>query len=237
MKCDLSKEQLIGYLYQDMEPGEQAAIEAHLAQCPACQRELEELSSTTETLRAWPDEEPNMNLVFVQEKMSRWKARMPSWLRRWSGRRLTVSVAVGIATVLVVLALVNLEATYGHGNFSVKLSLLPRPSVDSESPQDPLAAPVTRGELAAWQQESLPLILEMIQIAEERQRRERNLALAQFARDMDLQRRQDLRLVGEGLEVVELSTQNRFRRTDEVLHQLLTVAQFQMEQPRSLQRE
>lgn len=237
MKCDMPREKLIGYLYQDMEPGEQATVKAHLTQCPACREEMEQLARTTHVLRTWPDEEPNRNLVFVQERTSRWRSRMPDWLRGWSGRRVAMGMAIGIASVLIILALANLEATYTHGDFNLKLSLLPRPRADLEPSQDPLTAPVTQREFAAWQRQSLQLIQEMMQLTEERQRQERALTLAQFAGEMELQRRQDLRQVGEGLEVIELSAENRFRRTDELLHQLLTAARFQMAPPGALERD
>lgn len=234
MKCSMSKEKLVGYLYQDMEPEEQASIEAHLAQCPACRGTLEDLSSTTEILRAWPEEEPNMDLTFVQEEGSRGKVLKRGWLRGLLGRRPVMGVAFGIAAVLVILALVNLEVTYTQGDFQVSMSLLPRPRAGSESVEDP---PVTRGEFAAWQEESLQLMQEVIQMSEERQRRERDLTLVQFAQDLERRRYQDLRMVGRGLEVMEASTEDRFRRTGDVLHQLLTVAQLQMVQPTPLQRE
>ena len=237
MKCDMPKEQLIGYLYEDMDPGEKESIEAHLAQCPACKRELELLAGTSHVLRAWPDEALPMNLVFVQERTSIWRWLMPDWLREGGWRRLTVGLAAGLASVMVILALVNLEATYTQGDFSLKLSLLPRSAPESIVSQDPWAAPVARREFSEWQQQSLQLIKEMLHVVEERQRGELDLALAQLAQNMDRQRRQDLHLVGKGLEVVELSTEDRFRRNDEILQRLFTMAQFQMSPPNALRHD
>ncbi|MFQ6115315.1 MAG: zf-HC2 domain-containing protein [bacterium] len=237
MKCESSKEKLIGYFYQDLDSEEMAEFEAHLGKCTACQKELKQLAKTTNILRAWPDEEPNLNFVFVQERTSLWKAILPDWLRGLGWRRISVGLAVGIVAVLAILALLNLEATYNQGNFSLKLSLLPRPSTESNAPLTPLAKPVTRQEFSEWQQQSLQLIQEMLEASEARQRHELELTMAQFARDMDLQRRQDLQLVGKGLEVFQLSNENRFNRTNEILQKLIQTAQYQSSKPYNTQNK
>jgi hypothetical protein len=225
MKCKFSKELLIGYFYQEIEPNEKEIVEAHLVTCPACNKELEGLTGTTKVLRVWPDEEPQTNLVFEPGKSSFWGSRLQRWPSSPRWRRLAVGVAAGAAVALVLLALFNFEASYSQGNFYVKIRLVPRTSNESISTQDPLLAPVTRRELAEWQQQSLRLVQEMLQASEERQRRELSTAFSQFARDLELQRRQDLTLVQKGFEVFQMSNDDRFRRTDEVLHQLLTVSQ------------
>lgn len=79
MKCNTSKERLIGYLYKEMAPQELEATGQHLLQCPDCQKELEELSQTSQLLRAWPVEEPELKLVFVEEKPRGRKIRLPAW--------------------------------------------------------------------------------------------------------------------------------------------------------------
>ncbi|MFQ5824700.1 MAG: anti-sigma factor family protein [bacterium] len=237
MKCEISKEKLIGYFYQDLDSVEIADLEAHLTKCTACQKELAQLAQTTKILSTWPDEEPNLNMVFVQEKTSYWDSLIPNWLRGIGWRRFTVGLTISFASILIILALSNFEAKYTQGNFDVKLSLLPRPSAEFSTSSDPLAAPVKQQEFTEWKQQSMQLIQEMIHTAEARQRRELELVLAQFARDMDLQRRQDLRLVGKGLEGFQLSNENRFRRTNEILQQLIRVAQYQSSQPNPIQNK
>lgn len=223
MTCELSKEQLIGYFYQDMEPSEKEIVEMHLAQCSACKSELEGLAKTTKVFRVWPDEEPQMNLVFEQEKVPFWKSLLPDWLYNTVWRRFAVGFAAGTAAVLVLMALLNFEATYSQGNFRVKLGLMPKSTDEPDSPQTPLLKPVTHQEFAEWQQQSMLHVQEMLQASEERQRRELGSVLTQFVRDLDLQRRQDLHLVQKGFEVFQWSNEDRFRRTDELLNRLLTV--------------
>src|SRR5688572_7576366 len=47
------KAELIGFLYDDCEPGERDRIAAHVADCPDCTAELASLSATRLQLAAW----------------------------------------------------------------------------------------------------------------------------------------------------------------------------------------
>ncbi|MFQ5754194.1 MAG: anti-sigma factor family protein [bacterium] len=237
MKCELNKEKLIGYFYQDLEPEEKRVTEEHLSHCETCKKELAELAKTTQLLRTWADEETNLNLKFVPENISLWRHLKTAWLSATGWRRLTIGFGMGIAALLFMLSLFNFEAGYSEGNFSVKLSLWPRPKTEMNVANDPLASAVTKAEFNAWQEQSLQLIQQMIATTEEHQRRELALKLAQFARDLDMQRRQDLRLVDQGLQVFQLSNENRFRRTDETLQKLIRVAAYERSQSQPLQNK
>lgn len=56
MSCDELKEQLIDYVRG---AGDRAAVEAHVAHCPACRDALASLGSVWEKLARWPDEIPS----------------------------------------------------------------------------------------------------------------------------------------------------------------------------------
>ncbi len=57
-----NEQALVGYLYDECEPAERSAVEAHLATCPACERELEAMRSLRVQMGAW--EPPEMALGF-----------------------------------------------------------------------------------------------------------------------------------------------------------------------------
>jgi len=59
MKCEHIKEQLPDYLNQQLPLVEQAAVEAHLAQCPECQDELHALQQMWQLLGCVPAPEPS----------------------------------------------------------------------------------------------------------------------------------------------------------------------------------
>ena len=70
MSCEMSKERLIGFANDDMEPGERDKMESHIADCPVCRKALADLGQTRGILGSWLDESPDMDLVFVREKRS-----------------------------------------------------------------------------------------------------------------------------------------------------------------------
>ena len=226
MKCELPREELIGYLYDEVDAEEKAGIESHLGACPACAQALERLGRTRNLMRAWTDEVPPASLVFAPEKTPWWKAILPPWTSAGNRRWLAPGVSLGLAAVILVFAVLNFEARYdGEGGLHVKLRL---PSVEGLDPSERVReTPVTRAELIQVQHQSLALIQELIDDGYTRQRLELGLILEQFARDMESQRRRDLVLVGQGLQEIEGSTENRFLRTEDLLHHLLAVTYAQ----------
>ncbi len=225
MNCDLSKDKLMDYLYEEVTGAEKAEIETHLAHCSVCASELAQLRQTARVLNAWPDEEPNLNLRFVQEKIRFLESLKTKLVRGWRGRKLVAGFAAGLASALIILALLNFEASYSDGALRVKLSLFSSPQ--KETPLEPGALPVTQEEFQVWKQTSYELMQQMIQTAAARQRYEQNLVLSELARDLDVRRQQDLQRVGKGLEALQLVNNNQFRRTNEVLQQLIYAAQYQ----------
>lgn len=223
MRCDFSKEKLLEYFYAEVSDDEKSQIESHVAECPACQTELAQLGQTAGVLRRWPDEEPNLNIHFVQQKSSPWN--WASSIRQKSWPKFAFGFAAGLATVLVILSLVNFDASYSDGNINVKFNLFR--NMPPPPPTDPLDRAVTRREFNAWQQTSYELMQSMIDNAGSQQRYEQRLLLSQFARDLDLKRQQDLQRVGQGLEVLQLVNDDKFRRTSAALQKLMYAAYFQ----------
>lgn len=214
MKPELTEERLMDYLYGECPPDEKEAIEAHLAAHPEAREKLAALSSVSHTLQAWPDEDPDLDLVFVRERESFWKTLIPAWLTRRPWGALT---AAGLATAVLLIALLDVEMTYTDGVFTLQAGR------QSASREDPLEAPVTRREFAEIQKQSLELIETMLRASEVRQRQERNTALTQLAQGLELQRQQDLQLVGQGLRGVDQSSAYRSQQTGEMLRQLLNI--------------
>ena len=215
MTCDLSKERLIGFYYDEVDPVERREIQAHLETCPACREELEALGQTTGVLRAWPDEEPDMDLVFVRDREPFWRSLIPDWLSDGGWRRFAGGMALGAAAAVVLLALLNVQVGFTDGTLSLNVGL--RGTPEQPSPADPLPRPVTLAEFADYQDQSLSLIRDLLENAETRQRRDIGLALARFADDLDQQRQRDLQLVGLGLQDVERSTSHRLNQIGQLI--------------------
>jgi hypothetical protein len=212
MSCEMSKERLTGFAYDDMEPGEREKMESHIADCLVCKQALADLGQTRGILGSWPDERPDMDLVFVREQRSLWRGLIPEWLTGRGFGKFAAGMTVGIASVLLVLSVFDVSVQDG----GLTIGLEPRP----DTPQvDPLDRPVTLKEFASLQRKSLDLVEQMLQASEERQRQSFDYALTQFARSLEEKRNRDLQMVGRGLEAVELSTQRQLRQ----LGQLVTL--------------
>ena len=56
--CD--KDLLVGYLYDDMAPGERRVMDVHLVACDECRSELAGLRGTRTTLSTWAPPTPDV---------------------------------------------------------------------------------------------------------------------------------------------------------------------------------
>jgi hypothetical protein len=63
MKCEEAQEQLMLRLYDELPPEEAEALDAHLAGCEECRRELASLRALGETLSSEPPVEPTASLL------------------------------------------------------------------------------------------------------------------------------------------------------------------------------
>jgi hypothetical protein len=111
--CD--KELLVGYLYDDMAPGERRVMDAHLVTCEECRSELSGLRGTRTTLSTWAPPTPDVAFPFVRPA-----AAPVTRVRAW-----TVSPAWGLAAAaLLVLsvatAVANVEIKYSADGFSIR---------------------------------------------------------------------------------------------------------------------
>lgn len=93
----------------ELSPALGAQLEAHLAGCDACTRELDELRRTLQLLRALPDPEPPPYLATrVMARLADGEGRAPRWARAFgflSSPAFATSVAAGFACLLLVTAL------------------------------------------------------------------------------------------------------------------------------------
>ena len=215
-------EQLVSLVYNDLDTEEAKAIQTHLKTCEACSRVYDELKSTTDLLGTWKDSKPEANFVFITESASRWaewkkKIRQMDW-----GKRLVFGISAFAAATLLVLAILNIRIDIQDGRWTAAFSLLPRQ--EGQIPQEQLAEALNQ-----VQSETLLLVSRMLEDSEDRQRQENAIALAQLARDIELQRQRDMRFVGQGIEGLQQSTNGRFAQTSDVLNDLIKLTSYKLE--------
>lgn len=217
------REQLVALLYGEADREEQAAIEAHLATCPACASEYAALREVRTTLTAW--EPPHVELGFRIVRDSQ-----PA--RRWWHVPVWVPAALAALLLLAVGAVLSgVQVEYGDGTVIVRTAWSPAPeravqpahaAVQPPAAVVPVAAGMSEAEVraaltdleerlraaiaasrpapvASDRDDLLRRVESMIEASERRQQRELALRLAQVVRDMDAQRRADLVRIEQGM--------------------------------------
>lgn len=104
MKCEACRELLWAYLEQELQFKERAELEAHLAECADCRRELEMQREMIETLQSLPDEE--LPEGYHQELMGKLRAEVapnvvpfPAKKKQPKWRQLSMIAAAALVVV------------------------------------------------------------------------------------------------------------------------------------------
>lgn len=232
---------LAGYLYDECDPAERAAIEAHLAACASCAADLAALGTTRTVLASWtpPETELGFRLTSVRERHAPDKVLRP---RGWWQRPLP-AWAQAAAAILIFAA----GASVG---------------MQTSSPQEPTAAPraasvpetagitsASAEDLAALEQRLRDLMHREVNalraaaarpvnassddeaiiarvrtlLAESEQRQERLVAfrLAQAMRDVDTQRSMDMARIQRTFGQIEGVTRPELAEQREAIRYLI----------------
>jgi hypothetical protein len=236
---------LVGYLYDECEPSERRAIEAHLARCPACAAEVGALSSTRMQLAAWTPPESDLGFRIVSEPRSNvvrptqwWHKPLPAWAQA-AAAVLIFGVGLGLGII-------------GGGERDVAQSAQAVPAAPvSNAAAAPgrlefVPAAVSRDDLAALEQrlraemsqpratapaasgsdaQLLARVRVLIDESEQRQRRELALRTAELMRDVDAQRQFDFARVQRAMGQFEGQAGLEFQRQRQDLNNLIRVSQ------------
>jgi hypothetical protein len=135
MTCDAARDQLSAFLDNALADPARRALDAHLAQCAECRRELDQLRATVALLRRFPP--VHAPAGFVDRVLA--EAARPPWPRRLLDglfRPLRVKLPLEAAAVLLVAG----SALYVYEH-APELKQLTRPETTQEAPPVPNAAP------------------------------------------------------------------------------------------------
>lgn len=239
---------LVGLLYEDLDPAERAAFEAHVATCARCHAELDALSGVRDRLAGWTPPYPAR--ILGQERAPAPPARrwailrdMPMWAQA-AAALLVVGVAASIA---------NLTVRYDGGSVTVRTGWMTAGSPEASASGAGVSAP-WRGDLAALERQLqremrvhaesaaqaaparasqaadadlLRRVRAMVEDSERRQQRELALRLAEIVRDVDTQRRADLVKIDRSLGLIQNDTGVEVLRQREMLNYLMRASQKQ----------
>jgi hypothetical protein len=204
MTPEITEEQLIDYLYGEVDDEQRQAIEAYLDAHPDKREELESLSQARGILAQWEDEEPTTQVVFVTDRS-----------RRFS--RTTLRVAFGgaiaaAAALLLMFADFEVGIRDGRFHFTAGKRQSSPDSLVQESDR-----PLTVREFSEIQGEYFDLTQQLIEASELRQYQ----ALARVAENVEVKRRQDLYYVGQGIQDVGRSAERGLQRASAIMTHLV----------------
>ena len=212
MNCDITREQLIAYLYdEDIRPNERERLKVHIETCPSCSQTLEELGSTSRILNAWGDEKPNLDLVFVQERQTLWQNLLPKrYPKTW------IAAGSAIAAILI-FTFLNIEFAIRDGAFHTSISLRSSDPIEQTATANttevpPLDAPITLGEFIIHQQNLIDYTNRLVQESQNQQRNEVNNTFIRLVSELETQRQQDLLRIDRGLQILYNTQETRYDR-------------------------
>jgi anti-sigma factor RsiW len=111
-----NKEQLVGYLYDELDGAERSSFEAHLAACAECRAEVAGLRRTRQHLTTWAPPEPEFNFHIVRGPAA------PPAARRWFGfvPQWAMAAAAGVLVLAGAAAIAHVELRYGPDGLVVR---------------------------------------------------------------------------------------------------------------------
>jgi anti-sigma factor RsiW len=241
---------LVGYLYDECETNEHAAIAAHLRVCAACAAELEALGSTRVQLAAWSPPEIKLGFVISQRPSAAPLNARPQTNTRWAPARwfampvpawAQVAAATLIFAIGLLLGVARGTSNVGRPAEMAAATAQPRTSAAVSSTELNALERRLRDEIAtirvanqAVAQPSSPSgseaqlmtrVRALIEESEQRQQRELAFRTAQIVRDFDSQRRVDLAQIQRNFGQIEGLTGAEVREQRELLNYLMRVSQ------------
>jgi len=128
MKHKYSKEEIMSYLYDEMDKKERGAFEKYLNQSPELQKELAELKGMSVFLQKWEITDPKMNLVFVKDKVSiAEKIKNMFRIPNLSGGKLAVA---GALAILFIISILNINIQYSDHRLKMSIGIFNDDNID-----------------------------------------------------------------------------------------------------------
>jgi hypothetical protein len=234
--CD-SKELLVGFLYNEIDPVSKRTFERHLVTCADCREELAELGATREQIARWSPPDADLGFRIVRDA----DAPRPSRFRFFS---LTPAWGLAAAAIIVLAlgaAVANLDVRYGSDglvmrtgwnhsaesqagvtpvDWKAQTEQLDRRLRDLEQSVSARPAVQTASASDLSDAELIQRVRDIVGQSETRQQREVATRLSELMHEVDAQRRLDLANIDQ--RVTRL--QNSSSLTKDIVQRLSTSA-------------
>jgi hypothetical protein len=245
-----NKEALVGYLYEECEPGERDNIAAHVALCARCAEELAALRATRGELAAWTPPETQLGFRIVTDshvasgvsqkdnilRPARWwQQPLPAWAQAAAavvifaagaglGALRSSSPEAPSATTAAVTPASRDTATVSAQDLAALEQRLRAELQQASSSAAPQSAS-SGAPLATTPTATLQQVRALIAESEQRQQKELTLRTAEVIRDFDTQRRGDLARIQQTFGRLEGTTAAEVEQQRQTLNYLMRVSQ------------
>ena len=219
MSCSINKEDLIAFIYNELDENKTKILKQHIKTCRECKKESDLLIHERNILKKWKVESPKMEFVFVEEKQSI-ISKIKEYFRPQSLKPIRIGyILAGVAAaVMIVLSLVNFEFNYDDSGVTISTGIFGKGKEDKVENE-------FLEKLMQNQQETINLILHVVAASEERIKQERDIILAQLVQEIQRQRESDMLFVEENIERFSTVTADKFRENDELIGRLVYLAE------------
>ena len=210
MKCDTAKSLLMDYLYDELVQENVAEFEQHLQACADCTADLKSLRETQKICRTLPEIEPAERLIFNEAPRKSLLGNLNLSWPRFSFARAGYVAGLAVFVLLVIGSLGNLQIQHDQNGFAVKMSLFPAKTQE-------LTPELQEALLAKLREENQAILANYLQ--EERIRNEKKLdvMMASYTQQRERQRRNDLQLIGRGLDAVRDSQNSQLLKYQQMI--------------------
>ena len=221
MNCDNMRELFTGLIYDEISGEDEKLAREHLSTCESCTEKYKRLLETSTALGRWTEEQPETNLVFVEEKVPLFDRILGKFdVIGFSPRQLVFGAVTSFVLIALFMGIMRTDAVYRNGAWYISFG-------NNSEREEQLEESVLLSEFKKLQQENLVLMNSLLLASEERLRNENISAANSLANEFANQRRQDLTLIGRSINEIAYRNEGRFVRTNQLLDELYRLSSYQ----------
>ena len=220
MNCKKMEEVLVDLIYNEVNKKEEELAKYHLLSCRSCTQKFNKLKETTTALARWTEEQPEMNLLFIEEKVPLIE-RLIGKINQFgiTPQRFVIGAFTTIFILVLFTGIIRTDAVYHDGNWEI--------SFGSELKRDQLRNDnAVLAEFKKLQKENLVLMNTILLNSERRLREENMNSVNILANEFANQRQQDLFLIGNSINKLAQRNQDRQVQTNQLLNELYRLSSF-----------
>ena len=221
MNCKKMEEVFVDLIYEEVSKEDEELAKYHLLSCKSCTIKYNKLKETSTALARWTEEQPEMNLVFIEEKVP-FVERLLGKLNQFgvTPQRLVFGSFVSIFMVVIFAGIMKTDAVYQNGEWQI--------SFGNKQMQDEIVTEnAVLAEFKKLQKENL-ILMNTILLNSERRLREENMnSVSILANEFANQRRQDLFLIGNSINKLAQRNLDRQVQTNQILNELYRLSSYQ----------